>query len=111
MSNVWETRCRVLLERLGAIADQLRREETLAPPLLEEHTVRLLTGALMLLRQHHINKRGQCQYCGWTRPIWRLWRRRPQCTVYLALDFAMGQPLDLVQRRLVAEANARPAPG
>jgi hypothetical protein len=100
VSNVWQTRYRLLLEQLEALADQLRNEEAIAPPVLEERTIRLLAGALMLLRQHRVNKRGQCQYCGWTRPTWRLWHRRPQCTVNLALDFAMSQPLDVVRRRL-----------
>lgn len=100
MSNVWQTRYLLLLEQLEALADQLSGEEPITQPVLEDHTARLLTGVIMLLRQHHINKRGQCNYCGWTRRIWRLWHRRPQCTVNLALDFAMGQPLDLVRRRL-----------
>jgi phosphoenolpyruvate synthase/pyruvate phosphate dikinase len=40
-----------------------------------------------------------------------LWRRRPQCTVYLRLDFAMSQPLDLVCGQLLAEQTRRPKPG
>jgi hypothetical protein len=59
--------------------------------------VRLLTGVIMLLRQHQLNKRGQCKYCGWR---WRLWHRQPQCTVYRSVDFAMRQPLDVVRSRL-----------
>ena len=100
MSNVWQTRRRVLLEQLEALADRLGRKEPIALEALEEETVRLLTGVMMLLRQHHVNKRGQCQYCGWTRWSWRLWRRRPQCTVYIGLDFVMRQPLDMVRRLL-----------
>jgi hypothetical protein len=34
--------------------------------------VRLLAGVVMLLRQHRVNKRGQCNYCGWTWWTWRL---------------------------------------
>jgi hypothetical protein len=104
VSTVWETHRRVLWERLDAFAKQLRHDDAPAPPKLEELTVRLLTGVLMLLRQHRINKRGQCRYCGWTRLTWRLWRRRPQCTVYRSLDFVMGQPLDLVRQHLVTDA-------
>lgn len=108
MSNVWRTRYRLLLEQLEALADQLSGEEPITQPVLEDQTVRLLAGVVMLLRQHHINKRGQCKYCGWTRRTWRLWHRRPQCTVYLSLDFAMSQPLDLVWGRLLAEHKAQP---
>lgn len=67
----------------------------------EEQIVRLLTGVLGLLRQHQVNKQGQCRFCGWTRWRWRWWRRRPQCTVYRAFDFAMGQPPDIVWWQLV----------
>lgn len=100
MSNVWETRCRVLLERLEELADRLRRKEPIAPGVLAEETVRLLAGVVMLLRQHRVNKRGQCKRCGWTRWTWLFWRRRPQCTVYLSLDFAMRQHLEMVWRQL-----------
>ena len=110
MSNVWQTRYRLLLEQLEALADQLGGEGPITQPVLEDQTVRLLAGVVMLLRQHHINKRGQCNYCEWTRRTWRLWRRRPQCTVYLALDFAMGQSLDLVWQRLLVDHKVRPIP-
>jgi hypothetical protein len=111
VSNVWETRCRLLLERLEALANQLGNEEPkIAPMVLEEYTVRLLAGVVMLLRQHRVNRRGQCRYCGWTMRTWRLWHSRPQCTVYLVLDFAMGQPLDLIWRLLLADRNARSQP-
>lgn len=101
MSAVWETRYRLLLEHLEELVDQLRSEEQIAPEALEEQVVRLLAGVAMLHRQHRVNKRGQCQYCGWTRWTWRLWRRRPQCTVYLSLDFVMKQPLKVVSRQLL----------
>ncbi len=61
----------------------------------------------MLLRQHRVNKRGRCEYCGWTRWTWRFWRRRPQCMVYLSLDFAVRQPLDAVWRRLLEDRKTR----
>lgn len=99
MSIVWETRYRLLLEQLEELADQLRNKQQIAPVALEEQTVRLLAGVIMLLRQHRVNERGQCQYCGWTRWTWRLWRRRPRCTVYRSLEFAMKQRLDMVWRQ------------
>jgi ubiquitin C-terminal hydrolase len=100
VSHVWETRYRLLLEQLEELADQLRSEQPITPTALEEWTVRLLTGVIMLLWQHRVNKRGQCQYCRWTRWTWRFWHRRPQCTVYRSLDFAMRQNLDMVWRQL-----------
>jgi hypothetical protein len=98
VSNVWQTRYRLLLEQLEALADQLGGEESITQPVLEDQTARLLAGVVVLLRQHHINKRGQCNYCGWSR--WRLWHGHPLCTVYRSVDFAMRQPLDVVRKRL-----------
>lgn len=97
MSNVWQTRYRLLLEQLEALADQLSGKEPITQPVLEEQTERLLTGVVMLLRQHRLNKRGQCNYCG---SRWRLWHGHPLCTVYRSVDFAMRQPLDVVRKRL-----------
>ncbi len=97
VSDVWETRNRLLLEYLEKLADQLRSKESITPAALEEQTVRLLAGVLMLLRQHRVNKWGKCQYFGWTRWAWRLgYKRRQQCTVYRAFSFALNQPLDVV---------------
>jgi hypothetical protein len=107
VSNVWETRHRLVLDYLEKVVDQRRSNEQVTPAELEEQLLRLLTGVLMLLRQHRVNKRGQCQYCGWTRWTWRFWRRRPQCTVYLSLDFAMKQRLDMVWRRLRDDHEAQ----
>lgn len=103
MSNVWQTRRRLMLERLEELANRLRSDEEIASAVLEEQTVRLLAGVVMLLRQHRVNQRGQCQYCGWTGWTWRLWRGRPQCTVHLSFDFAMRQRLDAVWQRLLTE--------
>jgi hypothetical protein len=100
VSHVRETRYRLLLERLQELTDHFRRGEPIAPAVLKAQTVRLLVGVIVVLRQHQVNKRGRCKYCGRTRRTWRLWYRRPLCTVYLALDFAMSQPLDLVWQRL-----------
>ncbi len=96
MSSVWETRYRLLLEQLEELANQLRSKGPVDPPALEEQTMRLLIGVITLLRQHPVDKRGQCKYCGRTKRRWRFWRRRPQCTVRRSLDFAMRQPLDVV---------------
>ncbi len=101
MSNVWETRYRLLLEHLEELANQLRRDGTIASTALEEQTVRLLAGAVMLLRQHHVNQRGQCRFCTVSQRTWRFWHRRPQCTVYRALSFALDQHLNIVWRQLL----------
>ncbi len=96
VSSLWETRYRQISEQLEELAEQLSGTKPMAPAALEEWTVQLLATVLMLLRQHHINKRGQCRFCGWTRWTWRFWRRRRRCTVYVALDHVMGQSLDVV---------------
>lgn len=106
MSNVWETRYRLLLEHLEELTDELRGNEPIVPAALEEQTVRLLASVVMLLRQHEVNKRGQCRFCAVSRR-WRFWRRRPQCTVYLCLDFAMRQRLDVVWSRLLVDPKAQ----
>ncbi len=100
MSNVWQTRHRLILERLDELAGQLRSKEPLAPAVLEEQTVRLLVGVLMVLRQHHVNQRGQCRFCTMPKWTWRFWHRRPQCTVSRALDFVLTQRFDIVWRQM-----------
>ncbi len=111
MSNVWKTRNRLFLEYLEKLAGQLRGKESIAPAELEEQLLRLLTGVVMLLRQHRLNKRGQCKYCGWASWTWRFWHRRSQCTVYRCLDFAMRQPVDAVWRRLLEDHKTWPRCG
>lgn len=101
MSNVWDTRHRLLLEQFERLANQLRDDEATEPTALEEQTLRLLAAVITLLRQHQVNKRGQCDYCGWSSWWARLFRRRPQCTMYRSLDFAMRQHLDTVLRLLL----------
>ncbi len=96
MSNVLETRNRLILEYLEKLADQLSGGKSIASATLEEQTVRLLASVVMLLRQHRVNKRGQCRFCGWQVKTWRFWRRRPPCAVYRSLSFAMGQKIDAV---------------
>jgi hypothetical protein len=66
MSNVWGTRYRLLLEELEELAKKVSDGKPIAPELLEELVMRLLTSVVMLLRQHAVNKRGQCKFCGWT---------------------------------------------
>ncbi len=100
MSNIWETRSRLFIEELEKLVEWLSSDAPKTPAALEEQTVRLLAMAVMLLRQHQVNKRGQCQYCGWTRWQWRLCRGGRRCTVHQALDLAMGQSLDVVWWRM-----------
>lgn len=109
VSNVWTTRYRLLREQLEELADRLSAAEPIEPAVAEQQTVRLLTAAAMLLRQHDVNERGQCKFCGGTRWTWRLWRRRRQCTVYLALGFAMSQGLDVVWWQLFESLGRKPS--
>lgn len=102
MSGVWETRDRLLVEQLDQLVKRLSDQEPIEPAELTEQMVRLLTGVVMLLRRHRVNRRGQCQYCGWTRWVWRFWRRRPRCTVYQAVGFASRQRMDMVWSQLLA---------
>jgi len=105
MSNVWGTRYRLLAEQIVKLADQFSRGDPIASAAPKEQAVRLLAIIATLLQQHHINQRGQCRYCGWTRWGWRVWRRRPRCTVYQAADFLLGQSLDVVWWQLLASTG------
>lgn len=96
MSNVWGMRYRLLGERLEKLAQLLGDDKPITPDAAEEQLVRLAVFALILVKQHHVTKRGKCQYCGWTQWKWRFWHPRPRCTVCQALDFAMSQSLDVV---------------
>lgn len=93
MSDVWEIRNRLILAYLEKLAHQLRSKEPVELTRIEEQTVRLLAALIMLLRQHRVNKRGQCRYCSWRIKTWRFGHRRPQCTVYRDLNFALYQHL------------------
>jgi hypothetical protein len=104
VTNVWETRHRLLLERLETLACQLKEDQLIAPTAFKDRAIRLLAGEVMLLRRHHVNKRGQCKYCRRTR--W-LFKRRSQCSVYFCLDFAMCQPMQIVWRRLHEEREGQ----
>ncbi|MEO7193596.1 MAG: hypothetical protein ABIZ05_02060 [Pseudonocardiaceae bacterium] len=107
MSTVWETRDRLLVEQLERLVKKLSGEEQIEPAEVMEQAVRLLTGVIALLRQHRVNKRGQCQCCGCTRWVWRFWRRRPRCTVYRAVGFVFHQHLDVVWWQLLGELGQR----
>lgn len=96
MSSSWETQERLTWERFEKLTEALSGENPLAPEVLEEQTVRLLATVLILLRQHHINKRGQCRFCGATRWTRRFWNRRRRCTVHQALHYALRESLDVV---------------
>lgn len=100
MNNDWETRSRAFLEELEKLAEWLSSDAPKSSTALEEQTVRLLAVAVTLVRQHRVNKRGQCQLCGGTRWTWEFWRRRRECTAYQALNLGMGQSLDVVWWRV-----------
>ena len=95
MGNVWGTRYRLYLEELEALTDRISDSQPVAPVVAEEQLVRLVAIVAGLLRQHEVNKRGQCRFCDWTRWGWRFWRRRPRCTVFRAVGFALDQPLHI----------------
>jgi hypothetical protein len=83
------------MQQCEKLTNQLSGEEVPGRILVEEQAVRLLAGVVMLLRQHKMNKRGQCRACAAPDRIWRFWRRRSPCTVYSNLNFAMSQSMDV----------------
>lgn len=102
MSSLHEVRWRLLTEQLEALADWLSGEDPPVPETVEEQAVRLLAAVALLLRQHEVNKRGQCKFCGWTRWKWRFWHQRPRCTVFQKIDRSMSEGLDVVWWELFA---------
>jgi hypothetical protein len=62
---------RLWTEQLQQWVEKLSSEKPIKPEVLTELTVRLLAMAVMVLRLHGMNKRGQCRLC--TRPL-RMWR-------------------------------------
>lgn len=102
---MWEVRQRLLREQLERLAERLSTDEPSEPAMTIEHTVRLLTIVVMLIRQHQINARGQCDFCCWTRWRWQL--RRPRCTVFRATSFAMNQSLDVVRWQLANSVGGK----
>jgi len=91
---------RLFREQLEELADRLSGKKSVSPVKTENQIVQLLAVAAILLRQHHVNRRGQCQLCWSSRWKWRPWNRRPPCTVYRTASFIMGQGLDEVWCRL-----------
>ncbi len=106
MSSVWQTRHRLLLEWFEELVDWLGGEQPVAQAAVEEQAVRLLMGAVRLLRAHEVDTRGRCKFCGWTR-WWRFWRRRRRCAVYSALGFAAEQNLDTVWWQLFEDVGKK----
>lgn len=91
---------RIFRGELEKLADRFSGEKAVSPAVTEDQIVQLLAVAAILLRQHQVNKRGQCRFCGWVSWKWRPWSRRPPCTVYRTVSFVMGQGLDEVWWRL-----------
>lgn len=100
MTNVRETRYRLLLEQLAELVDWFCDADSMVPGVLREQAVRILTIVAMLITQDHVNRRGGCKSCDWTRQARRFWHKRTRCTVHRAFDFAITQPLDVVLWRL-----------
>jgi hypothetical protein len=94
--SVGEMKHRLWTDQLAQWVEKLSDEKPIEPEALTELTVRLLATAVMVLRQHGVNKRGQCRLCTPSLRMLRFWWRRPPCTVCRAFDFAMGQPWDVV---------------
>ncbi len=100
VSSVQETWHRLFREELEKLVGGLSEKKSVSPAVTEDQIVRLLAMVAILLRQHQVNKRGNCQSCGWMRWKWRPWNRRPPCTVYRTVSFVMGQGSDEVWWRL-----------
>lgn len=98
--TVQEAWYRLFREELEELTDRLSGKKAVSPVVTEDQVVQLLAVVAILLRQHHVNKRGQCQFCKRGRWKWRPWNRRPPCTVYRTASFVMGQGLDEVWCRL-----------
>jgi len=89
--SVWETQHRLWAEQLKSLLSGKHGSRELTA----EQTRRLIIAAYVVLRQHQINKRGQCRLCYRSRTGW--WpRRRRACTVHLTFTVAMTQPLNIV---------------
>lgn len=95
----------MLRQQLEQLANRLGSAQP--PAALTEHTVRLLTFAVILLGQHRVNERGKCQFCSWPRWWWQLYYRRPQCMVCRTLAFALGQGLDVVWWQLLTSLDKK----
>lgn len=107
MSNVWQTRCLVLVEQLGVLANRLRSKQPIASTSLEEHTARLLVGVLMLLRQHRVNKRGQCHYCRLDSHDMAIVAETATVHRVSRVGFHVSQPLAIVWMQLIGDYPSR----
>jgi hypothetical protein len=87
MSDVWGVKHRLLLERV----DVLHRDMDV---IADEEIARLVCAAYVALRQHRVNKRGQCRHCHRPGSWWP--RRRKTCTVHQVFAMAMEQPFPVV---------------
>lgn len=101
VNSVHQVRHRQLQEEFKELADQLSGEKEVSPAKIENQIVQALALAAILLRQHHVNNRGQCKFCTWPRWKWKFWSRRPLCTVYRTASFVMSQELDEVWQQLL----------
>jgi hypothetical protein len=100
VSSVHETRYRQLQAELKEFTDQLSGTKEISPAKTKNQIIQTLTVVNLLLRQHQINKRGQCKFCSRPRWRWMFWSRRPPCTVYRTASFVMRQEPDETWRQL-----------
>ena len=91
-----EVKHRLWTEQFEQWVEKLSDEKPVEPDVVTELTVRLLAMAVIVLRLHVVNKRGQCRFCSPSLRMWRFWWRRPPCTVCRAFNFALGRPWDVV---------------
>ena len=94
--SVWEMKHRLWTEQLQQWVEKLSGEKPVEPEVVKELAVRLLAMAVILLRQHAVNKRGQCRSCGRPVRMWRFWGTGHRARCVGLFDFAMGQPWDMV---------------
>lgn len=99
-SSAQKTWYQLFREELEELTNRLSGKKTASPAVTEDQIVQLLAVTAILLRQHRVNARGQCQFCRWAGWKWRPWNRRPLCTVYRTASFVMSHGLDEVWWRL-----------
>lgn len=105
MSGMQELRYRLLFEQLEQWVEKLSDEKPVEPEVVEELAVRLLAMVVMSLRQHGVNKRGQCRFCGSGTWRWQFWCRRSRCAVLRSVDLAIVQGLDVVWWQLLGNVG------
>lgn len=77
VSSVHETRYQQLYKMLNELAGQLSGKRAVSPVETRDRIVRVLAVVALLLRQHHVNKWGQCKFCALPRWKWSLPRLTP----------------------------------